>query len=343
MGVGPHNNKATRSEVAQWGARKIRLMAECADIRKKERILKLGMAGLGRMGANMALRLMRGGHEIVAYDPNPEAVRGIEGQGASGVASLDEMVERLALPRAVWIMAPAGEPTETTISTLHGLLSSGDIIIDGGNAYYKDSIRRAEMLGEKGIRFLDVGTSGGVWGLEEGYCLMVGGDESTYNAMLPGLETLAPRGGLGLGKVGPAGAGHFVKMVHNAVEYGLMQAYAEGFELMSASDKFDINLEEVAEIWRHGSVVRSWLLDLATRALKEDPGLEGIRAYVEDTGEGRWAVQESVDLSVPVPVIAASLQARFRSRQEEPLGARLLAALRKGFGGHQVLKSGDGR
>ena len=305
--------------------------------------MKLGMAGLGRMGANMALRLMRGGHEIVAYDPNPDAVSAIETEGASGACSLAELADRLTHPRAVWVMAPAGDPTETTIHTLSGLLSTGDIVVDGGNAFYKDSIRRAGLLKEKGIGFLDVGTSGGVWGLEEGYCLMVGGDESTYKAMLPALESLAPTGGVGLGHVGPSGAGHFVKMVHNAVEYGLMQAYAEGFELMSASDKFDINLEQVAEIWRHGSVVRSWLLDLTARALKEDPHLQDIRAYVEDTGEGRWAVQESVDLSVPVPVIAASLQARFRSRQDEPLGARLLSALRKEFGGHQVRKSDNER
>lgn len=305
--------------------------------------MKLGMAGLGRMGANMALRLMRGGHEIVAYDPNPDAVRAIETKGVSGVDSLAKLVGRLIPPRAVWVMVPAGEPTETTIHTLSELLSAGDIVVDGGNAFYRDSMRRAGFLKEKDINFLDIGTSGGVWGLEEGYCLMAGGEESTYNAMLPALEALAPKGGVGLGHVGPSGAGHFVKMVHNAVEYGLMQAYAEGFELMSASDKFDISLEHVAEIWRHGSVVRSWLLDLTARALKEDPSLEGIRAYVEDTGEGRWAVQESVDLSVPVPVIAASLQARFRSRQEEPIGTKLLAALRKGFGGHQVRKSNNER
>ena len=305
--------------------------------------MKLGMAGLGRMGANMALRLMRGGHEIVAYDPGPDAVRAIEAEGASGVDSLAGLVGGLIPPRAVWVMAPAGEPTETTIHTLSELLSADDIVVDGGNAFYKDSIRRAGILKEKGVRFLDVGTSGGVWGLEEGYCLMVGGDKSAYNAILPALETLAPSGGVGLGHVGPSGAGHFVKMVHNAVEYGLMQSYAEGFELMSASDKFDLNLEQVAEIWRHGSVVRSWLLDLTARALKDDPSLEGIRAYVEDTGEGRWAVQESVDLSVPMPVIAASLQARFRSRQEEPIGAKLLAALRNSFGGHQVRKSNNER
>lgn len=301
--------------------------------------MQLGMVGLGRMGANMALRLMRGGHDIVAYDPDPDAVRSVEAEGAAGAGSLAELVSWLSRLCAVWLMTPAGDPTETTVRTLSELLSPGDIVVDGGNTFYKDSIRRSGLLKEKGIHFLDVGTSGGVWGLEEGYCLMVGGNESTYKTMLPALQTLAPTGGVGLGHVGPAGAGHFVKMVHNAVEYGLMQAYAEGFELMSASDKFDIDLDQVAEIWRHGSVVRSWLLDLTARALKEDPDLEGIRAYVEDTGEGRWAVQESVDLSVPVPVIAASLQARFRSRQEEPLGARLLAALRKEFGGHQVLKS----
>ena len=301
--------------------------------------MNLGMVGLGRMGANMVRRLMRGGHEVVAYDPNPDAVQAIEAAGASGAGSLSELVGRLTPHRAVWVMAPAGDPTEKTVRTLSELLSAEDIVVDGGNAFYKDSIRRSSLLREKGIRFLDVGTSGGIWGLEEGYCLMVGGEESAYEEMLPTLQTLAPSGGVGLGHVGPAGAGHFVKMVHNAVEYGLMQAYAEGFELMSASDKFDINLEQVAEIWRHGSVVRSWLLELTARALKEDPSLEGIKAYVEDTGEGRWAVQESVDLSVPLPAISASLQARFRSRQEEPIGAKLLAALRKEFGGHRVLKS----
>ena len=249
--------------------------------------MKLGMAGLGRMGANMALRLLRGGHEIVAYDPNPKAVCSVETEGAMGAASLEELVESLEAPRAVWVMAPAGAPTETTIRSLSNLLSAHDIVIDGGNAFYKDSIRRAAMLGDKGIGFLDVGTSGGIWGLENGYCLMVGGEEPTYRAILPALETLAPSDGVGLGRVGPNGAGHFVKMVHNAVEYGLMQAYAEGLELMSASDKFDIDLEQVAGIWRHGSVVRSWLLDLTARALKNDPHLEGIQAYVEDTGEGR--------------------------------------------------------
>lgn len=301
--------------------------------------MKLGMAGLGRMGGNMAVRLMRGGHEIAAYDPRPDAVRDIETEGASGAYSLAELVGRLIPPRAVWVMAPAGEPTETTIHTLSELLSPGDIVVDGGNAFYKDSIRRAGLLHEKGVGFLDVGASGGIWGLEEGYCMMVGGDKSIYNAMLPVLQTLAPTGGVGLGHVGPVGSGHFVKMVHNAIEYGLMEAYAEGFELMSASDRFDIDLLQVAEIWRHGSVVRSWLLDLTARALKDDPGLASIRGYVEDTGEGRWAVQESVDLAAPIPAIAASLQARFRSRQENPMGAKLLAALRREFGGHKTLQS----
>lgn len=301
--------------------------------------MKLGMVGLGRMGANMALRLMRGGHGIVAYDPEPEALRNLRDRGALGVGSLDKLVDNLDPPRPIWVMAPAGHSTETTIRTLCDILAPGDIVVDGGNAFYKDSIRRAGMLRERGIHFLDVGTSGGIWGLERGYCLMVGGEESIYSIMLPALETLAPTGGVGLGHVGPAGSGHFVKMIHNAVEYGLMQAYAEGFELMSASDGFDIDLVQVADIWRHGSVVRSWLLDLTTRALKDDPNLASIRAYVDDTGEGRWAVQESVDLSVPIPVITASLQARFRSRQESPLAAKLLAALRKEFGGHKTLQS----
>ena len=298
--------------------------------------MELGMIGLGRMGSNMARRLLGGGHRVVVYDPLKEAREAVVELGAVGATSIADLVKRLSRPRAVWLMVPSGEPTESTINTLAANLSVSDIIIDGGNSNYKDSRRRAATLSEKGIIFLDVGTSGGIWGLKEGYCLMVGGDIEAFRRLEPIFQTLAPSPHQGYGYVGPSGAGHFVKMVHNGIEYGLMQAYAEGFELMQAKREFDLNLPQIAQIWRHGSVVRSWLLDLAAVALQEDPKLEGIEAYVEDSGEGRWAVQESVELAVPVPVITQSLQARFRSRQEQPFGAKLLAALRKQFGGHPV-------
>ena len=298
--------------------------------------MELGMIGLGRMGSNMARRLLGGGHRVVVYDPLKEAREAVVELGAIGATSIADLVERLSRPRAVWLMVPSGEPTESTINTLAANLSVSDIIIDGGNSNYKDSRRRAATLSEKGIIFLDVGTSGGIWGLKEGYCLMVGGDIEAFRRLEPIFQTLAPSPHQGYGYVGPSGAGHFVKMVHNGIEYGLMQAYAEGFELMQAKREFDLNLPQIAQIWRHGSVVRSWLLDLAAVALQEDPKLESIEAYVEDSGEGRWIVQESVELAVPVPVITQSLQARFRSRQEQPFGAKLLAALRKQFGGHPV-------
>jgi 6-phosphogluconate dehydrogenase len=237
-------------------------------------------------------------------------------------------------------MVPAGEAVESTIRALEDHLSPGDILIDGGNSNYKDSLRRARALAERGLFFLDVGTSGGVWGLEQGYCLMVGGEPQAFRRLEPVFQTLAPAPDRGYGHVGPAGAGHFVKMVHNGIEYALMEAYAEGFELMRAKREFDLNLAQIAQLWRYGSVVRSWLLDLVARSLEENPELEGIQAYVEDSGEGRWTVQESVELAVPTPVITSSLQARFRSRQEQPFGARLLAALRQQFGGHEVRKTG---
>ena len=298
--------------------------------------MEVGMIGLGRMGSNMARRLLGGGHRVVVYDPLKEAREAVVELGAIGATSIADLIERLSRPRAVWLMVPSGEPTESTINTLAANLSVSDIIIDGGNSNYKDSRRRAATLSEKGIIFLDVGTSGGIWGLKEGYCLMVGGDIEAFRRLEPIFQTLAPSPHQGYGYVGPSGAGHFVKMVHNGIEYGLMQAYAEGFELMQAKREFDLSLPQIAQIWRHGSVVRSWLLDLTAAALQEGPKLEGIEAYVEDSGEGRWAVQESVELAVPVPVITQSLQARFRSRQEQPFGAKLLAALRKQFGGHPV-------
>ncbi len=302
--------------------------------------MELGMIGLGRMGGHMVRRLLKGGHRVVVYDPAAAAVEALVKQGAIGASSLAELVAKLNKPRAVWLMVPAGEAVESTIRALKDHLSPGDILIDGGNSNYKDSLRRARALAERGLFFLDVGTSGGVWGLEQGYCLMVGGEPQAFRRLEPVFQTLAPAPDRGYGHVGPAGAGHFVKMVHNGIEYALMEAYAEGFELMRAKREFDLNLAQIAQLWRYGSVVRSWLLDLVARSLEENPELEGIQAYVEDSGEGRWTVQESVELAVPAPVITSSLQARFRSRQEQPFGARLLAALRQQFGGHEVRKTG---
>ena len=297
------------------------------------------MIGLGRMGGNMVQRLLNGGHRVVTYDRSAEAVAASQSQGAVGVSSIEELVKNLTAPKAVWVMLPIGQPTEDTINSLIPLLSAGDTVLDGGNANYKDSMRRAEKLAEHGIDFMDVGTSGGIWGLVEGYALMIGGKEDVFQRLEPIFQTLAPSKDQGLSHVGPAGAGHFVKMVHNGVEYGLMQAYAEGFEIMEAKKEFDLDLGQIAEGWRHGSVVRSWLLDLAAAALVEAPKLESLEAYVEDSGEGRWTVQESIDLAVPAPVITASVQARFRSRQEGPFGAKMLAALRNQFGGHAVRRT----
>ena len=301
--------------------------------------MEIGMVGLGRMGGAMAQRLLRAGHRVVAYDPRPEAVQALEAVGSLGAGSLGELVGKLRSPRAVWVMAPVGEATESAIEEVAALLEPGDAVIDGGNSNYKDSMRRAAALAGREIDFLDVGTSGGIWGLTEGYSLMVGGDVEVYAKFEPIFRALAPGEDRGHGYVGKAGAGHYVKMVHNAVEYGLMEAYAEGFELLQAKEEFALNLAQVAGIWRHGSVVRSWLLDLTAAALAEDAGMEGLRSYVEDSGEGRWAVEESVELAVPVPVIALSLQARFRSRQEEPFAGRLLAAMRNQFGGHEVQRA----
>jgi len=302
--------------------------------------MELGMVGLGRMGGYMARRLLDGGHRVVVFDLRPEAVQASVEKGAAATASIAELVSRLATPRAVWLMVPAGEATEKAIMEVAKHLSAGDCLIDGGNSYYKDSVRRATALAKEGIYFLDVGTSGGIWGIKEGYCLMIGGELAAFQRLEPIFQTLAPSPDKGFGYVGPSGAGHFVKMVHNGVEYGLMEAYAEGFELMQAKDEFGLDMAKIAEIWRHGSVVRSWLLDLVAAALRFDPGLEGIEAYVEDSGEGRWTVQEAIELAVPVPVIAQSLQNRFRSRQTKLFGTRLLASLRQQFGGHAVRKTG---
>lgn len=301
--------------------------------------MELGMVGLGRMGANMVERLLDSGHRIVAFDPKPEAIAVVEQRGAVGTSSLSDLVAKLASPRAVWLMVPSGQPTEDTVDALSTLLVEGDILIDGGNSNYKDSVRRAEYLESRGIAFLDSGTSGGIWGLREGYSLMIGGNEAAYRRLEPVFQTLAPGLDRGYGHVGPAGAGHFVKMVHNGIEYGLMQAYAEGFELMKAKEDFGLDLHQVAEIWRYGSVVRSWLLDLTAEALEEDQELSDLTSWVDDSGEGRWTVKEAVDLGVPLPVITDALQARFRSRQDGPFAGKLLAAMRNQFGGHAVKRA----
>ncbi len=298
--------------------------------------MRLGMIGLGKMGANMTTRLLRGGHEVVAYDLDESAIRAAEAEGAEGARSLDELVHKLATPRTVWVMVPAGAPTEATITEVAGRLSAGDIVIDGGNSNYKETIRRAETLADQDLQMVDVGTSGGVWGLSEGYSMMVGGDAKAVEHVRPALETLAPGARQGWGHVGPSGSGHFVKMVHNGIEYGLMQAYAEGFELMRRKTDFGLDLHQISEIWRFGSVVRSWLLDLIARALDENPDLDGIAAWVPDSGEGRWAVMEAIELSCSIPVISLALQRRFRSREEDPFGDKLLSAMRNQFGGHAI-------
>ena len=298
--------------------------------------MQLGFVGLGKMGLNMVTRLVRGGHQVVAYDRSPDAIRHAEAAGARGAASLEALVPALAPPRGIWIMVPAGPPTESTVTALGTLLSADDVIIDGGNTNFHDDVRRAQTLAARRVRYVDAGTSGGIWGLQEGYCLMVGGDEDVCRRLEPIFLTLAPPDGYL--RVGGHGAGHYVKMIHNAIEYGLMQAYAEGFDLMHASE-YKIDLPAVASLWMHGSVVRSWLLDLAARALKTDPDLAGLEAYVEDSGEGRWTLHEGIDRAVPLPVLAAAIFTRYRSREDNPFAERLLAALRNQFGGHAVKKA----
>jgi 6-phosphogluconate dehydrogenase len=298
--------------------------------------MNIGMIGLGKMGANMTTRLLRGGHQVTVSDLNEAAVQAAVAEGAVGADSIADLVDRLERPRTIWVMVPSGNPTEGVIDALGDLLNEDDVVIDGGNSNYKDSMRRAEVLMEKGIHFVDVGTSGGVWGLAEGYSMMVGGDDEALTQIRPALETLAPGPNKGWGHVGPTGSGHFVKMVHNGIEYGLMQAYAEGFELMSKKEAFNLDLHQIAEIWRYGSVVRSWLLDLTADALEENPSLDGIAAYVTDSGEGRWTVAEAIDLDCAIPVITIALQRRFRSRAESPFSDKLLAAMRQQFGGHAI-------
>jgi 6-phosphogluconate dehydrogenase len=296
--------------------------------------MELGMIGLGRMGANMAERLVLGGHRVVGFDLNTAAVDKIAEVGVEGATTLEALVAALASPRILWLMVPAGNPVDQTIATLLPMLSPGDIIIDGGNSNYKLGMQRGAMLTEKEIHFLDVGTSGGVWGLKEGYSLMIGGKREIVESLRPIFETLAPAPDRGGGYVGPSGAGHFVKMIHNGIEYGMMQAIAEGFALMKHKTEFELDLAQIAEIWRYGSVVRSWLLELAGAALKDDPDMEKVQPFVQDSGEGRWTVAEAIDLNVAAPIITLSLLQRLRSRDQEAFGDRLLAMIRNQFGGH---------
>ncbi|MHB8140380.1 MAG: phosphogluconate dehydrogenase (NAD(+)-dependent, decarboxylating) [Vulcanimicrobiaceae bacterium] len=296
--------------------------------------MRLGMIGLGKMGANMTTRLLNAKHEVVVYDRSADAVKHVAAGGADGAASIADLVKKLGDgPRVVWIMVPSGPPTDETIDALASLLTKGDIIIDGGNTNYKDGLRAYRRCIAAGVSLIDAGTSGGVWGLKEGYCLMVGGDAPAVTHCEPIFRTLAPEGGYA--HVGPPGAGHFSKMVHNGIEYGLLQAYGEGFEILEKSP-FTFDLKQLAELWGHASVVRSWLLELAVLAFDADPGLKNIRGYVDDTGEGRWTVQAAIDESVPAPAITAALMARFASRQDESFSAKVIAALRNQFGGHAV-------
>jgi 6-phosphogluconate dehydrogenase len=298
--------------------------------------MEIAMIGLGKMGGNMTTRLLQGGHRVVAYALHEATIQAAEAVGAVGARTLDEVVQKLPPPRSIWVMVPSGQITDETIRSLATRLSSGDTIIDGGNSYYKDSLRHAQELVKLGLNFIDVGTSGGIWGLIEGYCLMIGGDPDVVARHRLIFETLAPAPDKGWGRVGPAGSGHFVKMIHNGIEYGLMQAYAEGFEILKAKKEFNLSMPKIAEIWRYGSVVRSWLLDLTARVLANEEELEGIKAWVPDSGEGRWTVFEAIDLDISAPVITASLQRRLRSREEQPYSDKLLAALRNQFGGHAV-------
>jgi 6-phosphogluconate dehydrogenase len=301
--------------------------------------MQIGIYGLGRMGANMARRLMQGGHQVVVGNRSPGPVEELVSEGAIGSTSIEDFVSKLEVPRTAILMVPAGDATEALLHTVADLVAPGDIIIDGGNSNYKDSIRRGEMLKPRGIHFVDMGTSGGIWGLAEGYALMVGGENDAIAHITPALKTLAPAADQGWGHVGPVGAGHFTKMVHNGIEYGMMQAYAEGFEILKAKESLNLDVAQIAELWRYGSVVRSWLLDLTAEALSEDKELSEIADWVADSGEGRWTVNESIDLDVPAPVIALSLYMRFVSRQETSYAGKLLAAMRAKFGGHAVKKA----
>lgn len=298
--------------------------------------MKLGFVGLGKMGGNMVKRLLERGHEITAFAPSEKSREEARADGAQVVDSLQGLAEKVAPPRVVWLMVPAGHVTDEVVRSLMPLLRKGDILVDGGNSFYKDSMARAEFLRTNGIFFLDAGTSGGIWGLKEGYCLMVGGEEDAFKKTEPIFRDLAPTDGYA--HVGPSGSGHFVKMVHNAIEYGLLQAYGEGFELMHAKKEFSLDLGKISELWNHGSVVRSWLLELSVNAFSQDPSLGSVKGYIEDTGEGKWSVLEAIQENVPAPVITLSLLQRFRSRQEESFSAKVIAVLRGQFGGHEVKK-----
>ena len=297
--------------------------------------MELGMIGLGRMGANMTERLLRGGHKLITYDRSPEAIQRCVDKGAFGAHSLADLVKQVSLPRVIWLMVPSGEPVDLTIEQLLPSLLENDIIIDGGNSHYKDSVRRAQKLKQLGIHFVDAGTSGGIWGLQEGYCLMIGGEKAIVDQLEPIFKTLAPENGFA--HVGASGAGHFVKMVHNGIEYGMLQAYGEGFEMLKAS-QFEFDLGKIAHLWNQGSVVRSWLLELAENAFQKDPQLSSIKGYVEDSGEGRWAALEAVEREIPASILTLSLFARYASRQEDSFSAKVIAALRNEFGGHAVKK-----
>ena len=297
--------------------------------------MELGIIGLGRMGANMSERLVLGGHRVIGYDRSPEAIQRVVDQGALGAPSLADLVNQLSIPRAIWLMVPAGAPVDDTIEQLLPHLQGADIIVDGGNSNYKDTLRRAAYLKSQHVYFIDAGTSGGIWGLKIGYCMMIGGDKEAVERLEPLFKTLAPKDGYA--HVGPSGAGHFVKMIHNGIEYGMLQAYGEGFELLKSSP-FTLDLEKIAHLWNQGSVVRSWLLELAERAFQKDPKLSSIRGYVEDSGEGRWTLQEAIERDIPAPVLTLSLFARFASRQDDCFAAKLIAALRNEFGGHAVKK-----
>jgi 6-phosphogluconate dehydrogenase len=300
--------------------------------------MQLGLIGLGKMGANMAERLRLGGHQVVGFDFNADAVAKLTATGNLGVNSLENLVQNLKGRRAIWIMVPQGAPVDQTIAKLEPLLNPGDILIDGGNSNYKDTMRRHKEVTAKGFQFVDVGTSGGVWGLKEGYSMMIGGDNEPVENLRPIFETLAPAKDKGWGHVGPGGSGHFVKMIHNGIEYGMMQAYAEGFTIMEKKEEFGLDLPKIAQIWRYGSVVRSWLLDLTADALCKNPTLDGLEAFVEDSGEGRWTVIEAIDLNVSAPIITESLMRRIRSREENNFTDRMLAIMRNEFGGHAVKK-----
>lgn len=298
--------------------------------------MEIGMVGLGRMGGNMAERLIKGGHRVVGYARTRKTVEGYVKKGLEGAHSLEEMISKISPPRPIWMMIPAGAPVDKTIEALLTLTEKGDILIDGGNSNYKDTMRRAREVREAGLHYVDVGVSGGIWGLAEGYSMMVGGEEEVVNGLRPVFETLAPASDKGWGRVGPSGAGHFVKMIHNGIEYGLMQAYAEGFAIMKDKPDFNLDLHQIAEIWRFGSVVRSWLLDLTSEALGENPDMEGISPYVEDSGEGRWTVSEAIELDIAAPVITLSLLRRLLSRDKEEFSDKILAAMRNKFGGHSI-------